>query len=66
MPVIGGFTGPIGLFFAQDTLGGRPITVRFTWNANPGGNPHWEQSFSGDGGKTWETNWTMEFARSEA
>jgi len=66
IPVIGGFTGSVGLFFAQDTLGGRPITVRFTWKANPGGNPEWEQSFSADDGKTWETNWTMEFARREA
>src|SRR6185437_12570994 len=24
---------------------------------------HWEQAFSGDGGKTWETNWTTEFER---
>ena len=65
VPVVGSFTGPVGLFFAQDTLAGRPITVRFTWNANPGGNPKWEQAFSADGGNTWETNWTMEFARSE-
>jgi hypothetical protein len=23
----------------------------------------WEQAYSADGGKTWETNWTMEFSR---
>ncbi|TJV23098.1 MAG: DUF1579 domain-containing protein, partial [Mesorhizobium sp.] len=23
----------------------------------------WEQAFSPDGGKTWETNWIMDFAR---
>jgi hypothetical protein len=23
----------------------------------------WEQAFSDDGGATWETNWTMDFAR---
>jgi hypothetical protein len=28
-----------------------------------GGSPEWEQAFSADGGKTWETNWTMTFAR---
>jgi hypothetical protein len=25
--------------------------------------PHWEQAFSADGGETWETNWTADFAR---
>ncbi|HQY26180.1 MAG: DUF1579 domain-containing protein [Anaerolineae bacterium] len=63
VPVVGKFAGPIGRFFANDTLDGKPITVRFTWDANPGGNPRWEQAFSGDGGKTWETNWIMVFAR---
>ena len=24
---------------------------------------HWEQAFSGDGGKTWETNWTAGFTK---
>lgn len=65
VPVVGGFTGSIGLFFAEDKLAGRPITIRFTWNANPGGNPRWEQAFSADGGHTWEINWTMDFTRSE-
>jgi hypothetical protein len=62
---MGRFIGSVGLFFAQDTLEGRPITVRFTWNANPGGDPTWEQAFSADGGNTWETNWTMTFVRNE-
>ncbi len=63
VPVVGSFAGPIGTFFANDTLNGKPITVRFTWHANPGSNPRWEQAFSPDGGTTWETNWVMEFAR---
>jgi hypothetical protein len=62
-PVVGGFSGAIGLFFADDKLEGRPIKVRFTWSAQSGANPTWEQAFSNDAGKTWETNWTMEFAR---
>ena len=63
MPVVGSFEGSVGTFFANDSLDGKPITVRFTWHANPGGNPVWEQAFSGDDGKTWETNWVMEFVR---
>ncbi len=62
-PVVGRFSGPLGIFLAKDELDGKPITVRFTWNANLGKNPLWEQAFSADCGKTWETNWTMEFVR---
>lgn len=64
-PVVGRFSGTIGTFFAQDTLNGKPITVRFVWRANPAQNPIWEQAFSEDGGNTWEINWVMEFVRSE-
>lgn len=60
-PVVGAFEGGIGIFFADDMLDGRPIKVRFTWDPAPGGNPRWEQAFSDDGGKTWETNWKMKF-----
>ena len=63
VPVTGSFSGNVGLFFADDTLDGRPIRIRFTWQSNPGHNPTWEQAFSADGGETWETNWTMEFER---
>jgi hypothetical protein len=60
-PVVGGFQGATGTFFAQDSFNGRPIKVRFIWQANPGKNPTWEQAFSADDGRSWETNWTMEF-----
>ncbi|NQD36739.1 DUF1579 domain-containing protein [Permianibacter sp. IMCC34836] len=62
-PVIGGFTGDTGEFFANDTLRGMPIKVRFVWRKNTGDNPSWEQAFSPDAGATWETNWTMVFSR---
>lgn len=63
VPVIGRFDGPVGTFFADDWLEGKPIKVRFTWQSNVGGNPTWEQAFSGDNGVSWETNWTMAFSR---
>lgn len=65
VPVIGRFSGTTGTFYANDTLNGAPIKVRFIWNANPGSNPIWEQAFSPDSGSTWETNWTMEFSRAD-
>lgn len=62
-PVVGKFDNHIGLFFADDILDGKAIKVRFTWTATPGVNPRWEQAFSNDAGRTWETNWRMEFSR---
>jgi hypothetical protein len=61
-PVVGGFKNGIGTFYANDTLKGKPIRIRFLWT-NLTSEPHWEQAFSDDGGKTWETNWTMEFVK---
>jgi hypothetical protein len=60
-PVVGGFENGVGLFFANDSLEGRPIKIRFTWSIAAAGHPHWEQAFSADDGKSWETNWIMDF-----
>lgn len=62
-PVRGRFENGIGTFLADDQLNGRPIKVRFVWSDTGTDRPRWEQAFSGDGGRTWETNWTMEFER---
>jgi len=61
-PVVGGFKNGIGAFYADDMFKGKPIRIRFLWT-NLTAKPHWEQAFSDDGGKTWETNWTMEFVK---
>lgn len=63
-PVVGKFNGNVGVFEGSDTYNGRPIIVRFTWTVNPKGSKvvaKWNQAFSTDGGKTWETNWYNEF-----
>lgn len=62
-PVIGSFSGNVGVFECYDTFEGRPIRVRYTWSGMTTATPHWEQAFSDDGGETWETNWTAEFTR---
>jgi hypothetical protein len=62
-PVIGSFSADVGTFEGDDTHRGRPIRVRFTWSGVTTSSPRWEQAFSDDGGETWETNWTMDFAR---
>jgi hypothetical protein len=61
-PVVGGFQNDIGTFYADDTFNGKPIRIRFLWR-NLTTKAHWEQAFSDDGGKTWETNWIMQFVR---
>ena len=62
-PVFGTFSGDVGLFEGEDVYRGRPILVRFAWSGVTTATPRWEQSFSDDGGRTWETNWAMDFAR---
>jgi hypothetical protein len=62
-PVKGRFINGVGVFYSDDTLRGKPVRVRFTWSNISSTTAHWEQAFSGDGGKTWETNWTTDFTR---
>lgn len=62
-PVLGGFKDGVGTFTGDDTLGGRPIKVRFQWSRITPASAHWEQAFSPDGGASWETNWRMDFTR---
>ena len=64
-PVVGGFSGNVGIFSGADTLGGRAILVRFIWSRVDTDHPRWEQAFSDDGGLNWETNWVMDFTRIE-
>jgi hypothetical protein len=62
-PVKGHFINGVGTFYANDTLNGKPVRVRYTWSHITTTTARWEQAYSPDGGKTWETNWTMEFRR---
>ena len=62
-PVKGRFQDGIGLFYADDSLRGKPIRVRYTWSMITPTSAHWEQAFSPDGGKSWETNWKMDLSR---
>jgi hypothetical protein len=61
-PMVGRFDQGIGTFLADDVFEGRPIRVRFLWDATVAGKPRWEQAFSIDRGESWETNWIMEFS----
>jgi hypothetical protein len=62
-PQVGEFKNARGEFYAQDMLNGRSIIVRFIWSNTTTNVPHFEQSFSDDGGKTWEVNWITDQTR---
>jgi hypothetical protein len=62
-PTIGEFKNGRGEFFCQDTLNGRAILIRYVWSDITSNSAHFEQSFSDDGGKTWEVNWITDQTR---
>jgi hypothetical protein len=62
VPVVGGFDGDRGEFYAVDKDGERPVKVRYLWRKVDADHARWEQAFSYDD-RTWETNWTADFTR---
>ena len=56
-PTIGEFKNGRGEFFDQELFNGRAILVRFVISDIKPDSCRFEQSFSEDGGKTWEVNW---------
>ena len=62
-PVTGRFRAGVGEFLGDDVLRGMPIRVRYRWSAVTARSCHWEQAFSPDAGKSWETNWVMQLTR---
>ena len=55
----GRFENGIGTFTGDDQFEDRPIEVVFHWEDVNSAHPRWSQSFSDDGGATWEKNWEM-------
>lgn len=62
-PQVGEFKNGRGEFYAQDRINGKVILIRFQWTDMTTNTPHFEQSFSDDGGKTWEVNWITDQTR---
>ena len=56
-PTIGGFRNGRGEFYNQETLNGRSIFVKFIIQCESADVCRFEQSFSADGGQSWEANW---------
>lgn len=62
-PVIGEFRDGRGEFYGLDTLDGRTILVRFVISDVTSTSCRFEQSFSDDGGRSWEVNWITDQVR---
>ena len=62
-PLVGGFTGKRGEFYDQETRGGQLVLVRYVWTDQLPKAARMVQSFSHDGGKTWDDNWICELSR---
>jgi hypothetical protein len=62
-PMVGSFNNGRGEFYDQEIFEGKMIFSRFIWSQITETSCRWEQAFSTDGGKTWETNWVTDFKR---
>jgi hypothetical protein len=59
-PVVGEFKDGRGEFYDQEAVNGRVVFTRYVWTATTTKSPHFEQSISTDGGKTWELWWVTD------
>ena len=63
-PVVGRFEEDgIGRFECDDILEGVHFRVRYDWHVIDTDTLRWEQSFSFDGRRNWESNWVMDSTR---
>ena len=62
-PVKGRFVDGVGTFYSDGVVNGKTQRTRFIWSHITSASARWEQAFSLDEGKTWDTNWVMEFKR---
>ena len=62
---MGRFTDGRGEFLSEEEFDGRPILVRFVISDITATSCRFEQSFSDDGGHSWEVNWIAVDTRHE-
>jgi hypothetical protein len=63
LPNVGEFRNGRGEFFVQDTLSGKSLLNRYVWSQIASSSPHFEESWSSDGGRTWEPVRIVDLAR---
>jgi hypothetical protein len=63
-PVVGRFEDDgVGRFECDDILENVQVRVRYEWHVIDTDTLRWEQAFSFDGRRSWDTNWVMESTR---
>lgn len=62
-PNVGEFRDGVGNFYCMDSYHGKTVLVRYEWSKITPTTAHFEQSYSEDGGKTWEANWITDQTR---
>lgn len=62
-PNVGEFNNGRGEFLCQDAYKGRLVLIRYIWSDITPNSAHFEQSYSDDGGKSWEVNWITDQTR---
>ena len=62
-PNVGVFKDGVGNFYCQDTYKGEVVLVKYEWSKITPNSAHFEQSYSENGGKTWEVNWITDQTR---
>ncbi|SHL87779.1 hypothetical protein [Mucilaginibacter sp. OK098] len=63
IPAIGEFKNGRGEFYSQEVYHGRAVLVRGIWSEIKTDTHRFEQAYSNDGGKTWETNFIANLER---
>lgn len=61
--VRGRFADGVGTFYGMEEYRGNRYLMRFLWMAPSPSEARWEQAFFDPENLLWETNWTMDFAR---
>jgi hypothetical protein len=62
---VGHFVNGRGEFYEHEEIGGERLFVRLLWEVRSPKECHWEQAFSTDEGRTWETNWIIDSSNVE-
>lgn len=61
--LVGGFANGRGELYAQDSIGGRMVLVRGTWSEIARDSHRYEEAYSDDGGRSWETVFSARLER---